>query len=128
LRFSCAFAADRQWLDRHFLPPFFVSRRVYVLVASLARVAGRQLKMKESQCPRFTMAVKGIDVVLVLAPPIAQVAPGMYRFHAEIERVSGHLFRDGHYKQNFDRGVDQRRACSRPSGRVDSAVFSATFH
>jgi len=40
-----------------------------------------------------------IEQLEILAPPIAQVAPGMYRFHAEIEKVSGHLFRDGHYKQ-----------------------------
>jgi uncharacterized protein (TIGR02391 family) len=40
-----------------------------------------------------------IEQLQILAPPIAQVAPGQYQFHAEIERVSGHLFRDGHYKQ-----------------------------
>lgn len=40
-----------------------------------------------------------IEQLEILAPPIAQVAPGTYTFHAEIERVSGHLFRDGHYKQ-----------------------------
>ena len=40
-----------------------------------------------------------IDRLEMLAPPIAQVAPGTYQFHSEIERVSGHLFRDGHYKQ-----------------------------
>jgi len=34
-----------------------------------------------------------------LAPPAAAVAPDQYRFHPEIERVSGHLYRDGHYKQ-----------------------------
>src|SRR3984893_3233361 len=33
----CAFAADNRWIDRHFLPSFVVSRRVYVLAASLAR-------------------------------------------------------------------------------------------
>jgi uncharacterized protein (TIGR02391 family) len=35
---------------------------------------------------------------LNLAPPAAQVSPGQYRFHPEIERVSGQLFRHGHYK------------------------------
>ncbi len=40
-----------------------------------------------------------IDQLEVLAPPIARVASGQYQFHSEIERVSGHLFRDGHYKQ-----------------------------
>ncbi len=33
----CVFAADHQWFDRHFLPSFFLSRRVYALIASLAR-------------------------------------------------------------------------------------------
>lgn len=39
-----------------------------------------------------------IEQLEILAPPAAQVADGQYRFHAEIERVSGGLFRDGHYK------------------------------
>lgn len=40
-----------------------------------------------------------IQQLEMLAPPAAQVAPGRYQFHAEIERVSGQLLRDGHYKQ-----------------------------
>lgn len=40
-----------------------------------------------------------IEQLEILAPPAAQVARGQYKFHAEIERVSGQLFRDGHYKQ-----------------------------
>jgi uncharacterized protein (TIGR02391 family) len=40
-----------------------------------------------------------IEQLEILAPPAAQVAAGQYRFHLEIERVSGDLFRDGHYKQ-----------------------------
>ena len=39
-----------------------------------------------------------IQQLEILAPPAAQVAPGQYRFHPDIERVSGNLFRDGHYK------------------------------
>ncbi len=35
---ACAIGANHAWLDRHFLPSFFVSRRVYVLAASSARV------------------------------------------------------------------------------------------
>src|SRR6266851_10429909 len=34
-----AFIANQPWLDRHFLPAFFVSRSRYVLVESFARVA-----------------------------------------------------------------------------------------
>lgn len=34
-----------------------------------------------------------------LAPPGAASAPNQYSLHSEIERVSGGLYRDGHYKQ-----------------------------
>jgi uncharacterized protein (TIGR02391 family) len=40
-----------------------------------------------------------IEQLQILAPPAAQVAPHQYRFHAEIEQVSGDLFRDGHYRE-----------------------------
>lgn len=40
-----------------------------------------------------------IEQLELLAPPIAQVDPSRYVFHAEIERVSGDLFRSGYYKQ-----------------------------
>jgi hypothetical protein len=35
---ACAIRADHAWLDRHFMPSFFVSRRAYVLAASSLRV------------------------------------------------------------------------------------------
>jgi hypothetical protein len=35
---ACAIGADHAWLDRHFLPSFFVSRRTYVLAASSGRI------------------------------------------------------------------------------------------
>jgi uncharacterized protein (TIGR02391 family) len=40
-----------------------------------------------------------IEQLEILAPPAAQVAPDQYRFHPEIEKVSGDLFRDGHYRE-----------------------------
>jgi hypothetical protein len=40
---ACAFAADHQWFDRHFLPSFFVSRRVEVRAASLTRAVAAAL-------------------------------------------------------------------------------------
>jgi uncharacterized protein (TIGR02391 family) len=40
-----------------------------------------------------------IEQLKMLAPPAATVAVGQYQFHVEVERVSGDLFRDGHYKQ-----------------------------
>lgn len=40
-----------------------------------------------------------IEQLEILAPPAAATAPDRYNFHPAIERVSGQLFRDGHYKQ-----------------------------
>src|SRR5258705_2523215 len=36
---ACAVVFDGRWLDAHFLPSFFVSRSVYILVAWLVRIA-----------------------------------------------------------------------------------------
>ncbi len=40
-----------------------------------------------------------VEQLQELAPPAATTAPDQYRFHPDIERHSGHLLRDGHYKQ-----------------------------
>jgi hypothetical protein len=40
-----------------------------------------------------------IEQLYDLAPPSARTAPDAYAFHSEIVRVSGELYRDGHYKQ-----------------------------
>jgi uncharacterized protein (TIGR02391 family) len=58
-----------------------------------------QREFVERMQRKKAVLASAIEQLEILAPPIAQVAPGMYQFHAEIERVSGHLFRDGHYKQ-----------------------------
>jgi uncharacterized protein (TIGR02391 family) len=63
-----------------------------------------------------------IEQLEILAPPAATVAPGYYQFHAEIDRVSGDLFRDGHYTQAalsaYIRVIDEvkRRSGSRLDG------------
>lgn len=41
----CAFLADRGWFDQHFLPAFFVSRRVYLIAATLGRLVVAALGM-----------------------------------------------------------------------------------
>src|SRR5258707_5766831 len=70
----CVFAADRQWLDRHFLPPFFASRSVYVVAASIIRIA---------------LAVLGVALVLFVRQRIGQfiarVPPG--RLVGDVLRV-----------------------------------------
>ena len=40
-----------------------------------------------------------LNNLMILMPPASTVADGRYRFHPSIERVSGQLFRDGHFQQ-----------------------------
>lgn len=54
---------------------------------------------REGMATRKAILESCIDQLQILAPPMAHVAPDQYQFHPEIERVSGALFRDGHYKQ-----------------------------
>ena len=57
-----------------------------------------------------------IEQLEILAPPAAQTESSQYKFHPEIERVSGQLFRDGHYKQAafeaYIRVIDEVKARS----------------
>jgi uncharacterized protein (TIGR02391 family) len=54
---------------------------------------------REGMATKKAILESCLDQLHILAPPIAQVAPDQYQFHPEIERVSGDLFRDGHFKQ-----------------------------
>lgn len=53
---------------------------------------------REGMATKKAILESCLDQLKILAPPITQVVPGQYQFHPEIERVSGDLFRDGHYK------------------------------
>ena len=54
----CALAANQQWLDRHFLPSFFLPRRWYVLIESTVRIG---------------LAALGLLLALVRRRPIARL-------------------------------------------------------
>jgi uncharacterized protein (TIGR02391 family) len=56
----------------------------------------RDHSMKQQKRKALLEAI--IEQLEDLAPPAAATAPDQYRFHTEIERVSGQLYRDGHYK------------------------------
>ena len=64
-----------------------------------------------------------------LAPPNASTAPDQYAFHSEIERVSGALYRDGHYKaaalEAYIRVIDEVKRVSGISDDGDSLVNKA---
>jgi hypothetical protein len=76
---AAAIAADRRWLDRHFLPPFFAPRIVYVLTASLARmlvaavgltlafVARPRIGRFAARTPPATLAADALRVALAVA-------------------------------------------------------------
>jgi uncharacterized protein (TIGR02391 family) len=99
---------------------------------------------QESMIRKKAALESAVEQLQILAPPIAQVAPGTYTFHAEIESVSGHLFRDGHYKQaafeayirvidevkrrsglNLDGDNLMNQAFGRDGGRVPVLKFNA---
>ncbi|MCI0351453.1 MAG: TIGR02391 family protein [Acidobacteriales bacterium] len=58
-----------------------------------------QAQYVQKQQKRKALLEAYIEQLRDLAPPAAATASEQYRFHAEIERVSGQLYRDGHYKQ-----------------------------
>ncbi len=78
--------------------------------------ADTQRGFVESQQKRKALLEACIEQLETLAPPAAATAPDQYRFHPEIERVSGELFRDGHYKQAaleaYIRVIDEVKAKS----------------
>ncbi len=55
----CALAANQQWLDRHFLPSFFLPRRWYVLIEIAVRIG---------------LAALGVSLALVLRGRIGRLA------------------------------------------------------
>lgn len=83
---------------------------------------------------RTTLARKAlllgfIEQLQDLAPPSARTAPEAYDFHSEIERVSGELYRDGHYKsavlEAYIRVIDQVKVVSKIADDGDSLVNKA---
>jgi uncharacterized protein (TIGR02391 family) len=70
-----------------------------------------------------------IEQLLDLAPPSALTAQDQYRFHSEIERVSGELYRSGHYKQAaleaYIRVIDEVKAVSKIPDDGDSLMNKA---
>lgn len=70
-----------------------------------------------------------IEQLQDLAPPSAVTASDQYKFHAEIERVSGDLYRSGHYKQAaleaYIRVIEQVRLMSQIPDDGDSLMNKA---
>ena len=70
-----------------------------------------------------------IEQLTDLAPPSAVTAADQYKFHSEIERVSGELYRAGHYKQAaleaYIRVIEQVKIVSKIPDDGDSLMNKA---
>jgi uncharacterized protein (TIGR02391 family) len=58
-----------------------------------------QERYRAGQLRRAALLQGYIDQLQILEPSAPVAAPGQYKLHPEVEKVSGRLFRDGHYKQ-----------------------------
>jgi uncharacterized protein (TIGR02391 family) len=66
--------------------------------AGMADSEIQEIHVRQTQKRRVLLEAY-LEQLQDLAPPAAAAAPDQYRFHPEIERVSGELHRDSHYKQ-----------------------------
>jgi uncharacterized protein (TIGR02391 family) len=70
-----------------------------------------------------------IEQLRDLAPPSATTAQDQYKFHSEIERVSGELYRSGHYKsaalEAYIRVIEQVKLVSKIPEDGDSLMNKA---
>ena len=73
-----AIAATQSWLDRHFLPSFFVPRHWYVVIESIVRgaiaIAGASFVVGRSWLARVVTAVPGMTLQIVVAAILAIAA------------------------------------------------------
>ena len=84
-------------------------------------------KSHEARTARRKALLEGfIEQLRDLAPPGATTALDQYKFHSEIERVSGELFRAGHYKsaalEAYIRVIEQVKVISRVPEDGDSLM------
>ena len=68
-------------------------------LAEFANAAAEQRYFELKQEKRKVLLESYIEQLQDLAPPSAATALDHYRFHPEIERVSGQLHRDGYYRE-----------------------------
>src|SRR5689334_22125380 len=66
---ACVVVANQGWLDRHFVPSFFLPRHTYVLL---------------ERCGRVFMAILGTWLVFVARPRVGRFASQMPRRTLEI--------------------------------------------
>jgi uncharacterized protein (TIGR02391 family) len=84
--------------ERHENTQNFIGCYYNVLYSGMTNVQHQHNHIRDTKNARAILE-SCVEQLQILAPPAAAAAPDQYRFHPEIERVSGELFRDGHYKQ-----------------------------
>ena len=101
----CAIRADQGWLDRHFMPSFFVSRHVYVQAASSARVAAGAL---------------AVALMLVARPRIGRLVARLQarKLLADVARISLAVALALGTSEVVLRGTFRRAAMERPADEV----------
>jgi uncharacterized protein (TIGR02391 family) len=99
------------------------------MLAEIASAAAEQRYFELRQQKRRYLLESYIEQLRDLPQPAAPAAPGQYRFHSEIERVSGELFRDSHYPEAalnaYIRVIEEVRARSRIADDGDSLMNQA---
>jgi uncharacterized protein (TIGR02391 family) len=100
------------------IPDAEIKPKVVSLSLGTRRSAGSANYSKDKYCKRTTFLMK-LDALIPFLETTVQRGPlkaGEYALHPEIERVSGALYRDGHYKQAaleaFIRVIDEVKARS----------------
>jgi len=108
---ACAVAANQQWLDRHFLPAYNVSRHVSVLLESFARVVTAAIGAAFAIVvrPRFGRLVARVPAATLLADA-ARVAFAVALALGTSEVV---------LRQMFSRATEEQPADEEPLRRPD---------
>ena len=128
-----ALLANQGWLDRHFLPSFFLTRRTYVLLETLARCAiggvGVGLLVVRARLARVVTRSPGRVVQVAMAAVLALVASEFVLRHAQL-RPAEWLGRDQEPRRMADARLGWRFVPSRTGrgtigGRTVDYAFDA---
>ena len=130
-----AVVADQQWFDRHFLPAFFVSRRLYVLFESIGRIGAAVLGLtllvvvrpRVGRCvARNPLFVLNTVIAVVMAFGVSELLLAQLHLHAAEQEPAGQEPRrrvDARLGWTF---VPSRVAQHEEHGRVIEYAFDAT--
>jgi hypothetical protein len=128
---AVALLANQGWLDRHFLPSFFLTRRTYVLLETIARCAiaglGVSLALLRARLARVLTQSPGRVVQVVLAAALALAASEFVLRSAQL-RPAEWLGRDQEPRRMADARLGWTFVPSRTGhGTIGGRVVDYTF-